>query len=237
MLNSSLELPGLTVYPESQKSIGITPKHFKRCEKCSKLSCICREYRISPKVKLRSRLSPNNFRRYLPDIEKSKNPAGLGCVITPSISNKIYMPYIYSKKKLIHDTNHSQLNISSSSLGRFKSQADSLLFNSSFKKKFDRDKFMKEKIMRIGNRYLNESEFRYHRKKSVELLYNLIHKGERKDYACSVKKKIEEIADFLVKHNSDLNFESFLLNENEKGEKVVARFDEFLKVFSNSIIR
>lgn len=237
MLNSSLELQNSRVFPEVQNSIGVSPKSFKRCEGCLKLSCVCRELRISPKLKLRSRLSPNNFKRYVPDVEKFKNPVGLGCVIMPSISNKIYMPYIHSKKKLVADQSHNHLDISSFSTGKLKSQAPNIIFNSSYKKKFEKEKYMRDKIIRIGYQYLNEPEYRYQRRKLIELLYNLIQRGERGEYACSAKKKVEEIADFLVKHNNDLNFESFLLSKNENNSKVIARFDEFLKVFSTSIIK
>lgn len=237
MLNSSLELQNSRVFPEVHNSIGNTPKNFRRCEKCLKLSCVCRELRISPKVKLRSRLSPNNFKRHVPEVDKFRNPAGLGCVIMPSISNKIYMPYIHSKKKLAVDQSHNQLDISSYSTGKLKSQATNILFSSSYKKKFEKEKYMRDKIIRIGYQYLNEPDCRYQRRKLIELLYNLIQRGERGEYACSAKKKVEEIADFLVKHNNDLNFESFLLDKNENGGKVIAKFDEFLKVFSSSIIK
>ena len=96
---------------------------------------------------------------------------------------------------------------------------------------------MKEKIIAIGVKYLMDPETRYARKKLIELLYNLIQKGERGDYACSVKRKVEEIAAFLVKHNADLNFESFLMQDLTDEAKYIERFDEFLKAFSSGIIR
>ena len=104
-------------------------------------------------------------------------------------------------------------------------------------KKFQQDAIMREKIVRIGARYLSDPETRYQRKKLIELLYNLIQKGEKKDYACSVKRKIEDIAEFLVRHNNDLDFENFLMRDCEKDDKFEKRFDEFLKAFSSGIIR
>jgi hypothetical protein len=236
MINKSLELPSLYLMPESKKSLGQSPKVSKACEKCLKHSCVCGEMHRSPKLKLRSRLSPNNFKRHLPDIEKYRNP-GMGCVITPSISSTSKSYVSYSKKKILHDSSQVSLTSSSFSLARLKQQSPKVLFNSTLIKKFQKEGMMKEKIVRIGIRYLSDPETRYQRKKLIELLYNLIQKGEKGDYACSVKRKIEEIAGFLVKHNNDLDFENFLIRDCEKEEKFEKRFDEFLKAFSSGIIR
>ena len=219
------------------KSPGSSFKSYKKCLGCQKFSCVCGEIIRSPSFKLRSILSPNNFKRHLIDKSSIKKKISIGYVVKPNYSeaNGIYMPHTFSKKNVqLKSLNFPVFN-KKYSVSESKS-INGVVFKSELKKSFDQVHFLREKIVNIGIKYLKDPDSRYQRKKLIELLYNLIRKGDKIDYACSPKKKLDEIADYIVKHNQELNFEKYLLLDSDKEAVLMARFDEFLKTFSNNIL-
>lgn len=238
-MNSSLEISNVCLSTDQGKGSVWGFRHWKKCEGCQKVSCVCGELTRSPTFKIRTRASPNNFKRRM-KTEKNRVGGGLGSVITPSHAGAcgVYIPYLYSKKRLSFENAQSQSNIfKSKSVEALRTKIKSRLsIGSFFKVNFEKDAQLKEKIISIGLKYVGDPDCRYQRKRLLELLYNLIRKGEKADYACSTKGKLEEIAIFLIKHNSELNFEKFLFRDKDNEHLLIQRFDEFLKTFSSSIL-
>ena len=75
---------------------------YQRCEGCLKHSCVCGEISRTPKFLLRSRLTPNNFKRTLLSSQKSNIASAAVSVVTPNFvrNQGLYIPYIHSKKNI-----------------------------------------------------------------------------------------------------------------------------------------
>ena len=89
---------------ETSSKYSINISSTVKCSTCKKESCICKELIEHPKIRIKSRLSPNNFKRHIIDLEKSKNWTKIN-LLTPSFSssNGAYVPYTHSKKKIFRD--------------------------------------------------------------------------------------------------------------------------------------
>lgn len=237
-MNSSLEISVICKSLDGVRSMNDI-RNWKKCEGCHKISCVCGELTKSPTFKLRSRISPNNFKHHVSTIEKAKSNPGLGCIVSPNFSgsSSFYIPYFHSKKKINFESTYQQGNIfkSSSTQMLCPNLKSRLSISSLAKLNFEKDSQLKEKIINLGLKYVADPETRYQRKRLLELLYNLIRKGEKVDYACTTKGKLDEISSFLIKHNNELNFEKFLFKGNDNDHALIQRFDEFLKTFSTSI--
>lgn len=201
------------------------------CKGCRKFSCVCGEKIRPSKFVLRSQLSPNNFRRDFFDHGQQKRFFFPGISTPELVKSRIYTPYMNSKKairiqKMELGSNASSTEIKSKKIG----------VNPRFRLNFENEQKLREKIVNVGVKYLQDPDARYKKKKLIELMYNLIRKGDRGDYACSNRKKLEEIAEFIIRHNSELAFEKFIFHDGEAEKVLVSRFHAFLKAFSTSII-
>lgn len=236
LLQGPSDTTSISVISES-----INPKdlaYYKKCDGCKKLSCVCQELTRSTTFNLRSRPTPNNFKRDLISKDSTKKHLERGYLITPnySVSNLVYVPYLNFKDK-IKSNQHKKIKRNESiPLLKCKLKKNMLKIKSDMQISFENNNLLREKIVSIGIKYLEDHEYRYQRKKMLEILYNLIRRGEKQEYACSIRKKLEEIANFIIRHNKEINFKNFFLKNDEKDNILILRFDNFLKSFSKNNI-
>ena len=94
---------------------------------------------------------------------------------------------------------------------------------------------VKEKVLKVGIKYLNANMNNYKATHLINFLYDLILQKKSRNDRASLKRKLEEIASFMALHNEELKLEQSLLgmpkglSPDKQDKLLVTRFHKFLE--------
>ncbi|CAG9315526.1 unnamed protein product [Blepharisma stoltei] len=246
--------PGSRSKESSKPSTPIIPI---KCQDCMKASCICGEYRFHRTIKSSSGLTANHFKLELMQSEKSFKCKAPESIMKPALQKTLlYTSYNTMKKtpkNVLYDLRiPNKISIEDAFKDTkpltmpwkpFLKKSLGLMVNEKSKKN---SPSLKEKIVNLGMKYLSSKKYASESTKMVNILYSLIRTGDRyKDISKNRKfaEKINDIAEFLVKHEKALNIERNLfgvsgkdIDEQKMNKLLVFRFHRFALSLSQELI-